>query len=82
MDQMSLFSYGGDTAADGRIPELPNIGSIAEQGVAFRNTWPLRLLDQQSRIFYGPISPAHPCSGSIECIDGLLIVDTPADSVE
>lgn len=34
IDQMASFGYGGDTP-----PSMPNITSVAQQGVRFRNTW-------------------------------------------
>ena len=52
MDQMSLFGYGGDIAADGRVPQLPNIGSIAAQGVAFRNTWSMPACSTSRAVFF------------------------------
>ena len=34
IDQMQSFGYGGETA-----PQTPNINSIADAGVSFRNMW-------------------------------------------
>ncbi len=62
IDQMTVFGYGGVGPFDVRdsdeqrptlrSPELPNIDSIAQQGIMFRNTWAMPACSTSRAVFF------------------------------
>ena len=62
IDQMTVFGYGGvgpydqlpnpPEQPDDRSPELPNIDTIAKQGVLFRNTWSMPACSTSRAVFF------------------------------
>jgi len=53
IDQMELFGYGGiGSGDDGRTPQLPTIGAIATEGIAFRNTWSMPACSTSRAVFF------------------------------
>lgn len=62
IDQMTVFGYGGLQPFDqlpippeqpeDRSPELPNINTIASQGIMFRNTWAMPACSTSRAVFF------------------------------
>lgn len=58
MDQMTPFGYGGVEPRDdspisqARIPSLPNIQSIANEGIRFSNTWSMPACSTSRAVFF------------------------------
>ncbi len=62
IDQMTVFGYGGVGPFDEssnpqersalRSPQLPNIDTIAQQGILFRNTWAMPACSPSRAVFF------------------------------
>ncbi len=62
IDQMTVFGYGGlqpfaqlpnpPEQPEDRSPQLPNIDSIAQQGIMFRNTWAMPACSTSRAVFF------------------------------
>jgi hypothetical protein len=61
IDQMAVFGYGGlgpynepptQDQPDDRTPQLPNIDTIAGQGLLFRNTWAMPACSTSRAVFF------------------------------
>lgn len=58
IDQMAAFGYGGldaqanPTDSSARIPRMPNIQTIANDGIRFRNTWAMPACSTSRAVFF------------------------------